>query len=195
MESETVTARRPRRAAAMNNAFDPDEDQPVEANGKARKDKPAKEKVAKEKPAKDKPAKKGAKAAKDDSLKRFRVGFGGVSIGDNTCRLGVKLLRDVVKVSEADEYFCGRRINCRVKMHRSDEDPDQQHFDEMDSSETVEAVCDVKRYAVGPKDISIGLSFNLVEIHIEQLARFAKQSGTLEIMGVTSLDEIADDDD
>lgn len=182
----TTEAKRPRRPAGpkhISESIDPD----------GIEDRAAEEKPTKRKPREGKG--RDTKKESSDQVVKYRVQFGGVSIGDETCRLGVQIGRDAIKIGKADELFCGRRIQCTVVAHRAEFDADQAAFDGFDDTEMITAVCDVKRYSVGTKNIGIGLTFALAEISIEHLANFAKRSGTLTIDGVRSLDEIESEDE
>jgi hypothetical protein len=117
------------------------------------------------------------------------VEFGGVSIGESTCRLGVRINRDVCNINTADEIFCGHRLTGKVLLGGSDDSPNQKKF--LDGDEySVEGSFDVKRIGVTVEMISTGLTFSLADIDVADLAKFSKGAGRLMVEGVG---EIPDD--
>jgi len=127
--------------------------------------------------------------------KRIAVRFGGVSIGENTARIGIKIDREDIELSEAEEILCGRRLTGSVKTAKTNEDPTQKPLNGMgDTQHEIKSVFDVKRIGVSPKDISAGLTFALSEIPMEELAHFSKRAGWLTVDAVAEL-EVDDDDD
>lgn len=129
------------------------------------------------------------------------VEFGGVSFGDETARLGLRIARPFMYIDAADELLCGRRLSCRVVTCPNGDDPNQKYLvDGVGAS--VEAVADVKRFGVSPKAISANLTFSLGEIDVRELASFSKKTGRLIVLGVGVLpdtkvaaDGPPDDDD
>jgi hypothetical protein len=121
------------------------------------------------------------------------VEFGGVSIGEATARLGVKIDRSVCNVVTADEIFCGHRLTGRVVLGNGDNEGQGRLIEDLD--ESVDGVFDVKRFSANQKAISTGLTFSLADIDIGQLARFSKGTGRLIVEQVAELPEDADDDD
>lgn len=114
------------------------------------------------------------------------VEFGGVSIGENTARLGIRMDRSVMNLLAADEAFCGHRLNGSIVLGGSDDARGQgKLLDDMD--ETVTGTFDVKRIGVNSKSITTGLTFSLADIDIGTLARFSKGSGRLIVNGVSEL--------
>ena len=104
------------------------------------------------------------------------VEFGGVSIGQETARLGLKVSRDNIELEDADHAFCGRRLTGKIVLGK--DDPDQTTMFES-SQKMVEAVFDVKRYGVSSEWVSTGLTFNLKDVDIETLSKFSKGTGRL----------------
>ncbi len=130
------------------------------------------------------------------SLLDAPVQFGGVSIGDQTARLGVRISRQCIKLEHADEYFSGRRLSIQVALGGGEDSPGQMLLlDDMDF--VIASVCDVKRYGVTSDTISTGLTFSLKDTEIETLARFSKGSGRLAINQAVEIpvDVATDDDD
>jgi hypothetical protein len=113
------------------------------------------------------------------------VAFGGVSIGDETCRLGVRIMREVCNINSADEVFCGHRLHGKIVLGHSDDSPGQTRM--FDDEYMLDGTFDVKRISVSPGEISTGLTFNKQEVDVEQLARFAKGSGRLIVETVEAI--------
>jgi len=114
--------------------------------------------------------------------------FGGVSIGDQTARLGITIPRSSLAIDHADEYFSGRRLSCRVALGRVDESPEQMKLID-DCDFVVTSVCDVKGFRVTSDNVSFGLTFNLKETDIQTLAKFSKGSGRFSIEDVGEIPE------
>lgn len=110
---------------------------------------------------------------------RLKVDFGGVSIGENTARLGVKVDREDLQLAKADEVLCHRRLIGRVVLGHQAEAKQQTKF--VDSDYVIEAAFDVKGYSVAAGAFGFGLSFSRADIDISDLGKFAKQGGLLEI--------------
>lgn len=111
------------------------------------------------------------------------VQFGGLSIGDQTARLGVRIARAFVDVAKADAVFVGKRLEVVVQLGAADADQMKLFDVEL---EVVGAV-DVKRIGVAPDAISAGLTFNLQSIDVATLARFSKCVGRLKVLTVADL--------
>lgn len=121
--------------------------------------------------------------------------FGGVSIGDTSARLGVRVPRGFLNIVAADECLVGHRLDVIVKLNREGVDPKQLSLlDDIEDSITGSA--DVKRIGVNAESISFGLTFSLPDIDISELARFSKGTGAIQINNVSELPkEIEGDDD
>lgn len=112
--------------------------------------------------------------------------FGGVSIGENTARLGIRMSRSDCSLDRADETFCGHRLTGEVKLSRNG-DADGQMALVDDLEHTVRASFDVKRIGLTPDAISTGLTFSLADIDVAELAKFSKGKGTLLVESVAEL--------
>lgn len=119
------------------------------------------------------------------------VEFGGVSIGDGTARLGLKIDRSNLNIDAADEALCGRRLKGRVVVLKDGEQANQTTFLDGVRHE-VESIFDVKRFGVAPRAITCGLTFSLAEIDVEALTHFAKRKGRFI---VDEIGEIPGDDE
>lgn len=125
----------------------------------------------------------------------IRVEFGNVSIGDQTARLGVKIAREMLPLTEADRMFCGRRVWGLVALGQPD-NPDQKVLPTMEDAQIViEGAWETKQLGVNPNAYSFGLNFKLKEINVSELATFAKRAGTMTIVSVQDLDHEATVDD
>lgn len=124
------------------------------------------------------------------------VQFAGLSVGDQTANLGVKMAREAIEIDVADSLFCGRRLTVKIAVGTNG-DAESQKRAPADSLEEIETTVDVKRYSVSMKSVTFGLTMALNEIDVGIVARrFAKRAGRLI---VTSVDPIpadeADEDD
>lgn len=122
---------------------------------------------------------------------RLPVEFGGVSIGQSTARLGIRISREDIEIDEADNIFCGRRLKGKIELGKKDEDSRQTKF--FDSGPVVEGVFDVKRIGLSPEQVSTGLTFSIKDVDIRTLAKFSKGVGVLSVESVEDLPEEADE--
>lgn len=121
------------------------------------------------------------------------VEFGGVSIGEATCRLGVRVNRSSLNINAADECFCGHRLSGRVILGIRDESPEQgKLIDDVDFE--VQGTFDVKRIGVSVDQITTGLTFSLADIDVAELAKFSKGTGRLIVNGVQELPKDSPDE-
>ena len=116
------------------------------------------------------------------------VAFQGVSFGDKTARVGVKIDREIMAVGDADELFCDRRLEGQIVLGHTEDAATQKEL--FEAAHKVNGVFDVKGYRVTAKDITIGLTFSVGEIDRGELASFAKSGGRLLIF---SHEEIPDE--
>ncbi len=116
------------------------------------------------------------------------VEFGGVSIGEATARLGLRISREQISLEEADDCLCGRRLECRVVLGHPDDAPGQQKLID-DADLCVGGSADVKRFGCSPDWITGGLTFSLQEIDVADLARFSKGRGRLAVSGIAAIPE------
>lgn len=110
------------------------------------------------------------------------VEFQGVSIGDETGRVGIAIDRENMNIDVADEAFCGRRLSGSIITVPKGVDPSQQEIFEEGERHEIAGTFDVKRFSADSKRITAGLTFALAEIKIEELVHFAKRSGRMEIL-------------
>lgn len=134
--------------------------------------------------AKKRSTKKSAKSTLD-----VLCTFGGISIGQETARVSVKIERNQIDLLRADECFCGKRLIGKIVLGRQGESNGQGKLIE-DTDYEVAGAFDVKRIGVTPSQIATGLTFALASINVEDLTHFAKGSGR---MIVEEVQEIPDD--
>jgi len=128
------------------------------------------------------------KEAKEVLLLDVPCEFGGVSIGECTARLGVRISREQISLEEADDCLCGRRLECRVVLGHPEDAPGQQTLIE-DADLCVAGSADVKRFGCSPDWITGGLTFSLQEIDVAELARFSKGRGRLAVCDIAEIPE------
>lgn len=121
------------------------------------------------------------------------VDFQGVSLGQDTARLGVKINRDHMGLDKADDAFSGHRLAGKVILGDR-YDPDQTKFIE-DVDVVIETAFDVKRFSVTDSYFSIGLTFSKRDIEVHDLAEFAKKSGRLVVFDIGAIPEDEDGSD
>lgn len=115
------------------------------------------------------------------------VSFGGVSLGQETARIGIKIDRKNLTLAKADKAFSGRRLIGRIVLGHEDESPDQTQM--FDSDYCVEGAFDVKRYGVNSVFYATGLTFGLADVDIEELSHFSKGTGRLIVDEIAELPE------
>lgn len=108
-------------------------------------------------------------------LKR-EVEFNGVSIGQDTARVGVKIDRDEIDLETADKFFCNKRVEGEILVGKAVRQ--QKMFDD-DSQPLVKSVFDIKGFSVRTNHITFGITGSRDALDIETLADFAKQSGVI----------------
>ena len=134
--------------------------------------------------------------AKDDkktAVVKFPCAFGNVNIGDHTARIGVRVARGFLNINAADECLPGHRLDVVAKLNKEGEDPKQQTLLD-DIKWSVKGSADVKQFAVTADNISFGLTFSIADIKVEELSKFAKGTGEIQIMGVGEIPEDSADE-
>ena len=126
-----------------------------------------------------------AKKAKNKHLE-LPVSFGNVSIGEQTCRVGVTVARTALDVAEADEKFCGCRLTGTLRVGQEGDLPGQKTLPGMPDPE-LRGTFDIKGFSAALKTISFGLTFALNGTDLGVLAGLAKREGTLTVEGVERL--------
>lgn len=111
------------------------------------------------------------------------VQFGGVSIGDNTARLGVRFARDVLNLDAADELLCNHRLTGSAILGRNGDAHNQQLLVD-DADHRVDGTFDVKGFRCTMDVIATGLTFSLADIDVAELAKLSKGEGRLLIESI-----------
>lgn len=120
------------------------------------------------------------------------VDFGGVSIGETTARIGVRITRQQLTITKADATFTGKRLSVVVQL--GNPDPDQKKL--FDVVTEVAGSVDVKRLGVNVDEYATGLTFNLADVDVATLAKFSKGKGRLRVLEVADLpDESSESDE
>lgn len=117
------------------------------------------------------------------------VSFLGVSIGATTARLGIKIARDDLELTEADFALCGHRLTGSVTVQPSGEHPDQKEAFDTGKKLVIQGTFDVKRFGVSPDDFSAGLTFGKRDVDISELSGFANRTGNLRVDNVSEIPE------
>lgn len=105
------------------------------------------------------------------------VSFGGVSIGESTARLAMKIDRQHLRITRADKLLCGRRLTGKVELGGNEDSPSQTTMFEKEMS--VDATFDIHRFGVTETHFTTGATFKLKEIAVGDLAKFSKGAGRL----------------
>jgi len=113
------------------------------------------------------------------------VSFGGVSIGQSTARLGLRIDRSHIDLIQADELFCGHRLTGDVVLGNRDDGEGQTTM--FDTDFIVSGHFDVKQLGVNADRLSTGLTFSLKDVEIETLAKFSKGVGKLVVREVGAI--------
>ena len=126
------------------------------------------------------------------------VQFGGVSIGESTARLSIKVPRDAIGINDADQAFCERRLTGRIVLGGGSDSPGQTKM--FDTDIAVEATFDIHRFGVSHEHFTTGATFKLNEIDVAELAQFSKGAGrlvvdTIDVIPTDVVDEEDDDTD
>ncbi len=138
-------------------------------------------------------SKKQKVIAKQKQMHEIPVEYGGVSVGDETARLSLRISRESLNIIAADELLCGRRLAGSVQLGGLGDCEGQSKL--FDCDVEVGGTFDVHRFGVSSKHYSTGLTFKLKEINIGDLAQFSKGSGRLCIAEISDIPhDVADDD-
>lgn len=113
------------------------------------------------------------------------VTFCGVSIGDETARIGLKLDRSLMTLESADRLLCNRRIIGRLVLGHCDDAAGQTVLDDVDH--VVDGAFDTKGFSVKTKTFATGATFQRNELDTAEFSLFAKQSGRFIVDEVTDI--------
>ena len=127
---------------------------------------------------------------KTEDAMSVAVAFGGISIGEDTAKVGFSIDREAMTLEDAESNLCGKRITGRLVVVAGGDDPNQQPLPGMgDIKHELKAVFDVKGFRCTPKLFASGAVFQLSTIQVEELGHFAKKKGRLI---VSTVEEAAD---
>lgn len=135
------------------------------------------------------------KKLKAEEMMHLPVSFGSVSSGKKTCRVGINVDREHIKLPLADQTFCDRRLTVTIVANANGDQPGQGRLDGMDDSLELIGVADVKGFGVHATTIGFGLTFNKQELRKAftktgvQFADFAAREGSLMIAEVGEIPE------
>ncbi len=107
------------------------------------------------------------------------VQYGGISIGQNTARISMKVSREALNIVAADEVFCDRRLTGLLQLGGADDSQGQTSF--IDPDVELTGAFDVHRFSASTQWYSTGATFSLKEVVLMDLARFSKGSGRLKV--------------
>jgi hypothetical protein len=134
-------------------------------------------------------------AKKKPAILELPVSWGGLSIGDETCRLGASVSRGNLTATQADRNLCGRRLTGRIISRAGNGQAGQASLPGANGDAEVEGVFDVKGVGLGTRNINFGLTFILASIDVETIAHFPKSEGVLIVNNVEAIPDDDDDDD
>lgn len=121
------------------------------------------------------------------------VQFGGVSIGQSTAKLSMKIVRGAMSLEFADELFCERRLRGRIQLGGHDDGSGQLKF--FDTDPCIDGSFDVHRFGVTADAFTTGATFKKNELDLSVLGDFSKGTGRMLVFEHTDIpDEMPDDD-
>lgn len=125
------------------------------------------------------PPKSTKPASADTEALDIPVQFGGVSLGDETANITLVIDRTKLNLKRAEHFFCGSRLEVTLAADpNADKDSEDQNkfWDDVD---TINAVVDSKSLRITPKRFGVGLTFQLTEIDVAEIAHLAKHVGRI----------------
>lgn len=128
-----------------------------------------------------------AKSKEPDAVLELPVTFGGLSVGDKTCRIGMRVSRANYTPSKADKQLVEKRLSVRLRAVPNGSTGDQASLPGLDNDRVVEAVGDCNGYSATGKALSFGLTFALSSVDVESLSHFPKRDGQLIVSGIEEI--------
>lgn len=113
--------------------------------------------------------------------------YGNLNIGDETARLGIRVDRKKLKLTDADRHLCGKRLKGTIEADAGNANPEQPAI--FQAGVSVTAVFDVNGFGVTRKAITTGLTVKLGSMNIEDLAHFAKRAGRFLVESIGDIPE------
>lgn len=132
---------------------------------------------------------------KEQELIELPVSFGSVSSGKKTCRVGINVEREHLKLGLADQTLCDRRLTVTIVAQANGDQRGQKRLEGMEDDLELCGVADVKGFGVHATTIGFGLTFNKQELRRAftktgvQFADFAAREGRLMIAEVGDIPE------
>ena len=132
------------------------------------------------------PPKKKAKAPSkkrgQQILLKIPVTYGNLNVGDKTASLGVKVDRANLTLGKADNELCQMRVEATITAKpKGVRNADQGSLNGMEDDTSVSGSFDIGNLSVSDKRIGFGLKVGLKGFEVEELAKFAKREGWVEI--------------
>ncbi len=125
--------------------------------------------------------------------KQIKCDFTNVNLQLEHRTINCKISRDNLSLESADELFAGHQLTGTVEVVRSDEADGQEKLFDGDLP-SVSGVFDVKRFMVGPEEISCTLVFAKDTIDPTTLDGFLKRSGRVTVTASGEIPEKDGDD-
>lgn len=132
---------------------------------------------------------------KSEAVLELPVTFGGLSVGEKTCRIGMSISRANYSVTKADKQLVGKRMTVQLLARSNGANADQDSLPGMDNDRVVEAVGDCKGFSAGGSAISFGLTFMLASVDVEVLSHFPKRDGRLTVTDVEAIPDGEESED
>ncbi len=123
---------------------------------------------------------------------QIKCDFTSVNLQLEQRTIRCKISRDNLTLETADGLFADHRLTGTIEVVRGDE-ADEQLPLIGGTLPTVSAVFDVKRYSVGPKEISCSFVFSKDSIDPATLDGFLQRSGRITVTNVGQIPEKEDD--
>ena len=133
--------------------------------------------------------------AKEEPQLELPVTFGGLSVGDKTCRIGMSVSRANFTVAKADKHLCERRLTVELIARSKGASAGQESLPGCDNDRSVSGVCDVKGFSASGKAISFGATFVLSGVDVEELSHYPKRDGRLVVTGISAIPDGEEDDE
>ena len=111
--------------------------------------------------------------------------FAGVSVGKDTCRIGVRLDRCEMEDAEALELFVGRQLRVKLECDPNSKQDAEGQGQLIDGNLLgVETVAESKRLGVAVETFGVSLHVCKDAVEVGELARFANLRGRLHCTSV-----------
>ncbi len=127
-------------------------------------------------------------------LSKTQVKFGSVNTGKDHVRIGVQLDRNRITRDEAEENFCGYRLEVRLTCPPQNAQLSPPLPGMEDADRVFEGIADAKSYSVTRSTIRSGLTFAISAVDATHLLPFAQREGFLEILNAIDIPDEDDDD-